>query len=273
MTDFSFLLNKGIEAALAASKIITSFYHNQHKLNIITKSNNTPVTFVDQNCEIKIREILKATNIPIIGEEQESENFQDRKKWEYCWVVDPLDGTREFLNKTGEFCVSIGLCHWGEPILGIIAAPELSFITFGGSAINKVKHFEGDYSSLSPEQVFEKAEDIKLVREKNDFTLLVSRSMFDENTAAMVNKLKAKNENLIIKHLGSAIKFVEIIKGGASAYYRPGPSFEWDTAGGHALVKHFGLSVNQIETQKELTYNKEDLKNPNFYCSVEPLPF
>ncbi|MGY6560543.1 MAG: 3'(2'),5'-bisphosphate nucleotidase CysQ family protein [Luteibaculaceae bacterium] len=266
------ILPVAIEAALEASKIIKKYYHHLQELTIEHKSNNTPVTIVDSKAEIVIRSILKQTNIPVIGEEQESAPYHTRKSWEYAWIVDPLDGTREFLNRTGEFCVSIALCKKGEPILGILAAPEIPFIAFGGAQMGSAMILNDNYLDLSAEQIIEQAKPLIKEKEVTDFTLLVSRSMFDEQTATMVNQLKEQNKNLKIKHLGSAIKFIEIINGKASAYFRPGPSFEWDTAGGHAIVKHFGLEVKKIDDDTPLEYNKENLKNPYFYCSTVKLP-
>jgi 3'(2'), 5'-bisphosphate nucleotidase len=273
MIDFQNLQTLAIKASLAATEVLKKYYHRQDELTIETKDNNTPVTFVDKTAEDDIRAVLGETGIPVIGEEYQSLAYEVRQQWEYTWIVDPLDGTREYLNKTGEFCVSIALCFKGEPILGVIAAPEIPFIAFGGSAINQVSIFEGDYTELSAKTILEVSEPLVFTPEnKKQFTLLVSRSMFDKHTQNVVENLKKKKEDLIIRHLGSAIKFVEILKGGASAYFRPGPSFEWDTAGGHALVKHFGLDVKQIKNHTELQYNKEDLMNPYFYCSVKPLP-
>lgn len=258
--ETTYLLHKAIEAAISGGREIMNIY-SQKDFNIEYKEDHSPVTIADKLSSKKIVSILKETEIPVLSEEENIPDFPNRKDWESLWIVDPLDGTKEFIKKNGEFCVNIGLVINNKPVLGVLYIPVTNELFYGGASIgaykvNDVIGFNKDITESS----------IKLPHHSNEDKIVVtaSRSHLDSESIAFFNNLKKEKEEVEFLEVGSAIKFCRVAEGLVDLYPRFNPCMEWDTAAGHALVQGIGKDVVTTKKNKPLVYNKEDLYSPYF---------
>ena len=252
MSKYSEELGIAVSAALEAGGEIMDVYNNTEDINFEKKSDNSPLTIADKRSHDKIMSFLKETNINIISEESKSVEYDDRKNWEEYWLVDPLDGTKEFIKKNGEFTVNIALIRNNKPHLGIVYCPTQKTLYYNDHEKNVFKKVGDDISILNRRsQVNENTEGLRIV---------VSRSHMSEETSEYVNKLI--NPKLI--SCGSSLKFLYIADDKADIYPRFGPTMEWDTAAAHSILNALGIQVIDLETGRELSYNKENLLNPYF---------
>lgn len=238
-----------IEAARAASIAILEVY-NSEDFDVELKGDESPLTRADTAAHKAIVKHLEKTDLPILSEEGRAIPFEERKNWEYFWMVDPLDGTKEFIKKNGEFTVNIALIHKNEPILGVVYAPVLDKLYFGG---------EGHGAYLVENAGHEQA--LKHIKNETDTVRIVaSRSHLNEETQQFIDQFE-KSE---IVSMGSSLKFMLIAESKADMYPRFAPTMEWDTAAAHAVLKGLDIEVINQEDQKPLRYNKENLLNPYF---------
>lgn len=241
------------QAALDAGKEILEVY--QSDFEVIEKNDASPLTLADQKAHQVIVKYLEETNIPILSEEGKNINFSERSKWDTFWLVDPLDGTKEFIKKNGEFTVNIALIKNGTPIMGVIYVPVNDVLYYGyeDKAI-KIEEFSlGNSNELSlPLDI------------KKPFTLVGSRSHMSKETEDYFNEMKSVHGKVEIISVGSSLKLCMVAEGKANVYPRFAPTMEWDTAAGHAIVKASGHEVYNVETKSPLTYNKSNLLNPWF---------
>lgn len=253
MLDIDHLLSRAIEAAELACKPILEVYQSGNFAEEV-KKDNSPLTLADKCSHDVIAKQLSSLGIPFLSEEGKSIPFAERKNWEYFWMVDPLDGTKEFLKQNGEFTVNIALIERNKPILGVVAVPvtgEIYYATKVGGAFVKE---DGIVRSLpSKGSIDFSASGLRVV---------ASRSHMDANTQAFVSRLK--EPSLVSK--GSSLKFMLIADGLADVYPRFAPTMEWDTAASHAILSSIGCSIFQQNSSQELEYNKENLLNPGFLC-------
>lgn len=248
------LLNQAIHAAEQASLEILDVY-NSGDFQAEAKGDNSPLTLADKRAHKKISQLLQPTGLPILSEEGKSIPYDERKNWEYFWMVDPLDGTKEFIKRNGEFTVNIALIHKNTPILGVVAIPVTAQVFYGATGLGAhVK--EGQ--TIKPLGKRKRAD-----LAQKGLRIVASRSHMDQDTVAFIEKLAAPE--LVSK--GSSLKFLLLAEGKADIYPRFAPTMEWDTAAAHAVVKQVGLEVKQKEKDAELQYNKPDLLNPFFLVS------
>jgi 3'(2'), 5'-bisphosphate nucleotidase len=256
------LLSTAIQAAIEAGAEIMKIYSQDFEVEI--KSDSSPLTIADKNANAIIVKYLLETDIPIISEENKQTDYAQRKNWETCWIVDPLDGTKEFIKRNGEFTVNIALVKNNKPILGVIYVPAKKILFYGdvnqgiGKKIVLQEHqFStiniSDYEDLCP-----------LVGESNLIKVVGSRSHKSLATEEFIDKLQLEGKEVEIVSMGSSLKFCMVAEGKASVYPRFAPTMEWDTAAGHAICNAVGLKVMQVNHSEELQYNKEDLLNPFF---------
>lgn len=245
------LVRTAIEAAELANIAILKVYRSDD-FQAEAKGDNSPLTLADKKAHHVISEILAPTNLPILSEEGKSIPYSERKDWEYFWMVDPLDGTKEFLKRNDEFTVNIALIHKGVPILGVVSVPV-----------------SGDtYYASKGEGTFLKRNGVTTQLPKRtpiDLTIpclrvVASRSHMSDDTQAFVDNLK----DPVLVSKGSSLKFTLLAEGNADVYPRYAPTMEWDTAAAHALVNEVGLKVYEHGRDTELLYNKENLLNPWF---------
>lgn len=260
------LLFKAINAAVLAGKTIMSVYFGSFEVRL--KPDDTPLTQADQQAHALITSALEQTTIPIISEEHMAAPYQERKNWERCWVVDPLDGTKEFISRNGEFTVNIALVEKGKPVLGVIYVPVSQTLYYAVVSEKKAYRLVLDAHKVS-KAVLKKSEEIAPEKAVNSpIKVVASRSHLNKETEDHINNLEAKGHHVHIVSKGSSLKFCLLAEGNAHVYPRYAPTMEWDTAAGHAICNAVGIKVYQAETGNELRYNKEDLLNPYFLAST-----
>ncbi|MEE2671126.1 MAG: 3'(2'),5'-bisphosphate nucleotidase CysQ [Bdellovibrionota bacterium] len=242
-----------IDTVRAAGVEILKVYAKDD-LGIEIKADQTPITLADEASNRVITENLKKLfpEIPILSEEGEIIDYNARSAWSECFIVDPLDGTKEFIKRNGEFTVNIGLWRDGEIKEGIVYAP-----------VNDVLYFTSEGSAF---RIKEGVEEKLPCMETETFTVAVSNSHISEITLDHIETLKKKYGRIDLKRIGSSLKMCQIAEGSVDYYPRLGPTSEWDTAAAHAILKACGGNIYEFDSKKELTYNKENILNPHFYA-------
>tara|TARA_Y100001936_G_C16033249_1_gene646933 strand:- start:176 stop:970 length:795 start_codon:yes stop_codon:yes gene_type:complete len=242
--------NIAISAGLEAMKFYNSY------ISVDKKLDNSPITKADLASNDLIKKELKKIEgyLPILTEES-LVDWSERKKWNKYWLVDPLDGTKEFINKNGEFTINISLIENNKPILGVIYAPALSVlycaqINFGSLKIKSSNNINNFNNSK-----------IMSVSSKNKVRILTSRSHANKNVNNWIDE-KFKKYELVEK--GSSLKFCEIADGNADIYPRFGPTSEWDIAAGHIILEEAGGFLRDIKGNNIIYNTKASLINPEF---------
>lgn len=255
-------LDYAIKAALLAGKEILQVY-NSDNFEIEIKSDNSPLTIADKKAHNKIVDILKETEIPILSEEGKDIPYSERRNWDYYWLIDPLDGTKEFIKRNGEFTVNIALIKKDKPIGGVIYVPVTKDLYFGDIENGAFKAVNAD-SETDFNVVSQFAFPLPFVQETDIFTVVGSRSHMNKETEDFINDLKLKHENLDFVSKGSSLKICMVAEGIADIYPRFAPTMEWDTAAGHAIAISSGCKVTLTDKETPMVYNKEDLLNQWF---------
>lgn len=249
-----------VNAALGGGKEILEIYNAA--FSVETKADNSPITQADKNAHNSIVKALEKTNIPVLSEEGEQTPYSIRKDWKQFWMVDPLDGTKEFVNRNGEFTVNIALIENGKPTMGVIYIPVTQTLYFADKLAYKVEIF--NESTFSIHNLLGTADQLPLTKNRSNYIVLASRSHMNETTTNYINQLKESYPDLLIDAKGSSLKLCTIAEGSADIYPRFAPTMEWDIAAGHAIVNAAGGSVIDWETKNPLQYNKQNLLNPSF---------
>ncbi len=245
-------MDKIIDIARRAGEEILKVYNDPDKYGAVEiKADNSPLTKADKDSHILImRELSKISSLPIISEEEETLGYDIRKNWEEYWLVDPLDGTKEFINRNGEFTVNISLIKNKNPILGVIHVPVKDITYFG-------KLGEGAYLKRGKNNPIV----IKVNNKSTDLIAVRSKSHATEEEETVLSNYGISDSISV----GSSLKFCMVAEGKADIYYRHGPTMEWDIAAGHAILKASGGNVYKgSTTDQPFTYNKEDLLNGSF---------
>ncbi len=258
------LLQTAILASIEAGNAIMTIYNN-HSYSIDLKSDNSPLTTADKNAHQTIYQILTSTKIPILSEEGENIPYNIRKNWDLLWIVDPLDGTKEFIKHNDEFTVNIALIQGQRPIMGIVFCPPLKTIYFAAEHLNGAfKVVLSDNTSANVSEIIANASKLPLSQSSDCFTIVASRSHLNDETDDFISKLNRKYEETKLVSKGSSIKFCLVAEGLADIYPRFAPTCEWDTAAAQAIVEFAGGSVLNAATNSPMTYNKQNLINPSF---------
>ncbi len=259
-------LQIAIEACLEAGKAIMQVYGSA--FNVEFKDDKSPLTEADKKANDIINSYLVPTKTPIISEENKQIDYCIRKEWKTCWIVDPVDGTKEFIKRNGEFTVNIALVTNGEPELGVIYVPATKTIYFADVLKELAYKTSLNSHDVSVEEVIQKALLLQPKGENsNPVQVVGSRSHMSQETLDFVETLKAKGNEVEIVSKGSSLKFCLVAEGNADIYPRFAPTMEWDTAAGQAICNAVGIEVISEATNKPLLYNKEDLLNPWFLVS------
>jgi 3'(2'), 5'-bisphosphate nucleotidase len=272
MNDIKSYLSDAVKTAILAGKEILNVYEGEVAVEM--KSDNSPLTIADKLSHKKITEGLIPIGLPILSEEGKSIDFNERKNWNLFWMVDPLDGTKEFIKKNGEFTVNIALIKDGVPVLGVVYAPVLDLLYFGA------ENFESFRSSSPVEELLElikeedflktlvkKSSKLPLSNKKEIFTVVASRSHLTPETETFISELKAKYGTVNFISKGSSLKICLVTEGSADIYPRLAPTMEWDTAAGQAVALYAGKSVKLFKNNEAMKYNKENLLNEWFVVS------
>lgn len=252
-----------LKAAVDASALIMEYYTGAVHTEI--KSDGSPVTDADLASSALIHERLAKTDWPVMGEEIRNASYAERKNWKEFWCVDPLDGTKEFIRRNGEFAVNIALIDGGKPVFGIIASPVQSEIIFGGENTGVYFSSFEDYSSSDKWQELKKP-----VAIGKPLALISSRSHHDGISLDFINALKAEFGEVELLQKGSSLKFFDLALVQADIYPRFAPTMEWDIASGQAILEGLGGAVIHAVTGKPLVYNKENLLNAHFIAKTAP---
>lgn len=256
-----------ITTALKAGEIISDIYLNQNDFLIQEKADSSPLTIADQASHHYLASRLAEldSSIPILSEEGKEIPFESREEWGYFWLIDPLDGTKEFINKNGEFTVNIALIFQKQPVLSVIYAPVKKLLYFAKLQQGAYKLAGTDLHDLTENELFEHAEKLPLNKEHSGTRIITSRSHISDQTNHFINQERRTSENIETIPMGSSLKLCLIAEGKADVYPRFEPTMEWDTAAGQLIVEESGGSVIRLPEMKEkLFYNKKVLINPSF---------
>ncbi len=267
MEDYNKLLILALKAVLNARHEILSVY-NDH-IDVETKDDGSPITMADKASDKIITSTLSESEIPVISEESNLLQYDKRKDSKFLWIVDPLDGTKEFIKRNGEFTINIALVNRSEPVFGITAVPVqdtvyLGCIKRGAYKIAINNDLKIDPESSNFQSILNHSEQLFTDNTNNLLTIATSRSYKNVFTEKLFSLLTGEDIPVKIIRRGSALKFGLIAEGTANIYIRGGHSYEWDTASGHALVAAAGGEVLSLTDGQPLKYNKPDLKNPGF---------
>lgn len=276
------MLTQLIAAALQAGQAIMHIYTSpQTDWQIERKADNSPLTLADRESHRIIAARLADSHIPLLSEEGAHLPYESRQGWDQLWIVDPLDGTKEFIKRNGEFTVNIALVRRGTPVLGVIYAPATGRLWWG-------EHEKGAFTATVPAEAIspvdtpltnEKAEEwarrltqpgqaqplpLAGATEGRPYRIVASRSHLSAETEAFINEVRHHHPDADTVSAGSSLKLCLVAEGRADVYPRLAPTMEWDTAAGHAIALSAGCTVTDATTGNPLTYNKPDLHNPFF---------
>jgi 3'(2'), 5'-bisphosphate nucleotidase len=241
-------LQIAIEAAEAAGKAILEVY-NSDDFSIEAKADDSPLTRADRAAHIVIVDFLNKTGLPVLSEEGKTIGYETRKNWDIFWMVDPLDGTKEFIKRNGEFTVNIALIEHGNPVMGVVYVPVTDTLYYG------LQHF----GAFKKQGISEPCA-ISVSGIEQKITIVASRSHMSAETEEFI----AGYQGAELISMGSSLKLLLVAEGRAQLYPRFAPTMEWDTAAAHAVVLAAGGEVLQMPEELPLTYNKENLLNPWF---------
>ena len=256
-----------LHAALAAGKVIMQVYAGSDEdYEIETKMDKSFLTKADKLAHAEISSQLSQTSYPLLSEEGRSIDYEERRHWKKYWIVDPLDGTKEFLKRNGEFTVNIALIEEGVPVMGVIYVPVSETLYFGidGIGAYKIVGVNLDTASLTAEEWLKRGSKLPVGMDRTGFVVVASRSHSSIDTEQYIDALRAQHGEIKLISSGSSLKICLVAEGTADAYPRFAPTMEWDTGAGHAIARAAGLEIYQAGTTQPLQYNKENLLNPWF---------
>ena len=260
------LLNIAIEASIKAGQAILEVYQSDDFV-IQLKSDKSPLTLADQRAHHVIVNFLEKTNIPILSEEGKDIPYETRKNWDKFWLVDPLDGTKEFIKRNGEFTVNIALIENSMPVAGVVYVPVTDALMFGSKETGALRvdcAFDKIKKELYPDWI-NMADKLPGDYKSTTWRVVASRSHMSQETEDFIESMKADHPEIEIVSKGSSLKLCLVAEGKADIYPRFGLTSEWDTAAGHAMILASGGRVVLADDQNtELKYNKENILNPYF---------
>lgn len=234
-----------------AGEAILSIYGSG--FSVEQKTDRSPVTAADRiSHDIMTGFLRKNYSLPILSEEGKNIPYEERKQWDTFWLVDPLDGTKEFIGRNGEFTVNVALIRQGLPVMGLIYVPVKDTLYYAVKDKGSFKRENGREVRLPLDQ------------KRHGVTVVGSRSHSTPEFDAFVQQLRSRHQDLNFVSAGSSLKFCLVAEGAADLYPRLGPTMEWDTAAGQMIVEEAGGSVLNAEMSQPLHYNKADLRNPHF---------
>jgi 3'(2'), 5'-bisphosphate nucleotidase len=271
-------------AASRAGEAILQFY--QSDFDVSYKDDDTPLTLADESAHRAVWDHLTTEapgHFPILSEEGKQTPYEERKRWDYFWLVDPLDGTKEFIKGRDEFSVNIALIRKNRPVLGVVFLPALGSLYFAAEGIGSykledleaVEQLIGEQGQPQHDEVLLDALLEAAIRlpihqppksSRDKVVLVGSRSHATTALTDFVHNVEQRYEKVEFTPAGSALKFCLVAEGRADIYPRLSPTMEWDTAAGHCVVEQSGGKVIRVAERKSLDYNKRDLRNPHFIC-------
>ena len=252
-----------INIALKAGNAVIQIYNKDFTVEY--KDDKSPLTEADKTAhKIIVDGLLKISTFPILSEEGKDIPYDERKNWEYYWLIDPIDGTKEFIKKNGEFTINIALIHKDTPVLGVVFAPAINELYFAKKGEGAFKVIMNDELLIMNEKVLQKAQKLPLCIQNSTLTIVASKSHLNQETQDFIDNLTSNTENSTFISKGSSLKLLMVAEGSADIYPRLAPTMEWDTAAADAIVRESGKMTLEIKNSKPLKYNKKDLLNPWF---------
>ena len=260
--NFKKLLKTAINASIEGGHSIMKVYDSEFAVE--HKADKSPLTLADKNCNTVIDNFLKKTNFPILSEEGAKIPYEERKQWEYSWLVDPLDGTKEFIKRNGEFTVNIALIYKGRPIMGVIYVPVKEDLYFSLEGIGSYKKSKCTECIDNVENLISESIALPIFSKRGSYVIVGSRSHMSKETEEFINQKKQEHGDVEVISVGSSLKLCMVAEGKADTYPRYAPTMEWDTGAGDAICRMAGFQVLQFNSEKPVEYNKENLLNPWF---------
>lgn len=273
VNDAVHLIGRAIEAAFAAGERIRAV--EARSTTVEWKADRSPLTEADRGAHAAIIEVLHATGLPVLSEEGAEVAIEERQAWPWYWLVDPLDGTKEFIKGNGEYTVNIALMERDPARLsslgtadaraGVLYAPVLDRLYFawpGGGAyrLDRARTFRGGGAY----ELAAQAQRLPMHRSDKSFTIVASRSHGSPDTEAYIERRRQEHGSVQLVSMGSALKICLVAEGSADAYPRYAPTMEWDTAAGQAIVQEAGRELRDVTTGERMRYNKQELVNQWF---------
>jgi len=242
-----------VAIAKSAGDAIIDVYNNFEDIGIQQKSDDSPLTLAGQKANDVIMEGLKKLGVeyPIVSEENKTIPYEERKGYTRLWIVDPLDGTKEFIKRNGEFTVNIALIENGKSILGVIYAPAMNLTYYAVDRIGSFKEVNGQFKKMTASTFSVEQTAVKIV---------CSRSHLNDATQACVDAFDQPE----LVPTGSSLKIALLAEGVADFYPRMGSTMEWDIAAAQIILEEAGGSLIRADDQTTLKYNREDMLNPSF---------
>jgi 3'(2'), 5'-bisphosphate nucleotidase len=260
-----------VQISIAAGERILEVYGSDFEVE--NKEDNSPLTLGDKRSNEEIIQQLNRLypHIPVLSEEVKAVDYHERKQWDSLWIVDPLDGTKEFVKRNGEFTVNIALVCQGTPVIGVIYAPVLDRLYFAKKGVGafKLEQAKNFNKMNSDNELLEAALRLPYFDNKDKKYVVASRSHMSPETEAYVNGVKKKYGEAEVTSIGSSLKLCLVAEGKADVYPRFAPTMEWDTAAGQAIVEQSGGTMVKTTDNQSLQYNKENLLNPWFIAMRE----
>lgn len=270
-------IDAAITAAILAGREILKIYSDPAAdFSVERKADNSPLTIADKAAHRVIVEALQETGLPVLSEEGKAIPWETRRHWKRFWLVDPLDGTKEFIKQNGEFTVNIALIEMsspceipkesisqGRPVAGVIYVPitgELYAAQEGQGAWK----LTGADTPFAWDELTVAGQKLPTVILPDVYTVSGSRSHRSPETEAYIHNLKKEQGDVNLIYRGSSLKICMVAEGSAHEYPRFGPTMEWDTAAGHAIINAVGKKIWKTDFSEEITYNKSNLLNPDF---------
>ncbi|MCB9170373.1 MAG: 3'(2'),5'-bisphosphate nucleotidase CysQ [Flavobacteriales bacterium] len=266
-------LDRAIEAALRAGVAIREVYGSE--FTVEQKEDRSPLTEADRRAHAIIGQVLLESGLPVLSEEGATIDPVERRSWPRYWLVDPLDGTKEFVRRNGEFTVNIALMERdaepistlgaARPLAGVIHVPVTDVLYFawpGGGAWRQ--RDAGTFNGMGAYERTAHSERLPLVHHRDAFTIVASRSHRSPETEAFIQRMEREHGRVVLTSMGSALKICLVAEGAADVYPRYAPTMEWDTAAGHAIAHEAGRELYDVSTNAPMRYNKQDLVNQWF---------
>jgi 3'(2'), 5'-bisphosphate nucleotidase len=245
------LVSIACQAAVAAQKAILEVYHSNNFQSEL-KGDLSPLTIADKRAHEIIVQHLSETGLPVLSEEGSTVPFTERSRWPYFWMVDPLDGTKEFLQRNGDFTVNIALIREQESVLGVVAVPVTNDLYFATQHAGAFLERNGKRVRLT------KREAVQM--DQPGLRVVASRNHLSDETRSFIDRLSGAE----LVSRGSSLKFLMVAEGLADIYPRFAPTMEWDTAAAQCVVSELGIGVTVFPSGEPMCYNKPDLLNPWF---------
>ncbi len=268
------LIVPAVHAAFMAGRRVLEIYGQD--FSVETKPDDSPLTLADKEAHDIIVSRLRPFGVPILSEEGRNIPYAQRSGWDRFWMVDPLDGTKEFIKKNGEFTINIALVRHQYPIMGVVYVPVRRRLYYAAAGLGSFRYDIADETAVphgSLEALTASSRRLN-AHETGDrsYTIVGSRSHATPELESFVAQKRQEYRTVEFLSAGSSLKFCLVAEGRADVYPRMGPTMEWDTAAGHVVAEQAGAPVFRLDNGKPLLYNKPDLRNPWFLVARAKQP-